>query len=152
MEIPQAVWIVGGLAVIAVVVTYVLFVLRSRRINLTRPESPDQKPEWMRTTPPLETVAATRADDEGITLYDYDPGEKVAASFAEQIEDVLRASLNADPALAAMDVDLGTGPGGGLEIWVNGECYTAIDLLPDGRLREAIRRAIARWEQAQQGK
>jgi hypothetical protein len=149
MEIPQEVWIVGGVAVLAVVVTYVLFALRSRRINLTRPKSPDQKPEWMRTTPPPETIAATQADNEGITLYDYDPGEKVAASFAEQIEDVLRAALRADPALAAMDVDLGTAPGGGLEIWVNGERYTDIDLLPDGRLRQAVRQAVERWEQAQ---
>ena len=109
-----------------------------------------QKPEWMRTTPPPETVAATRVDGERVALYDYDPGEKIAAPFAEQIEDILRAHLSADPALAAMDVDLGTAPDGGLEIWVDGECYTDVSLLPDERLRQAFRQAIERWEQTQE--
>ena len=49
----------------------------------------DDKPEWMRTTPPEETMAASKADDEGVTLYDHDEGEQLA-SFAEQIEDVLQ--------------------------------------------------------------
>lgn len=76
----------------------------------------------------------------------HDPGERVAAPFAEQIEDILRAILSADPALAALDVDLGTAPDGGLEIWVNGERHTDIDLIPDERLRQTIRQAIEKWE------
>jgi hypothetical protein len=99
----------------------------------------------MGTTPPPETTAAPQADDEGIALYDHDEGEKVAAPFAEQIEDILRACLSADPALAAMDVDLGTAPGGGLEIWVDGELYTDVSLLSDGRLRQVFRQAVEEW-------
>ncbi len=151
MEIPEIVWIAGSVVVLVVVVTYALLILHSRRINLTRSQSPDHKPEWMRTTSPPETIAATQAGGEGIALYDYDAGGHVAAPFAEQIEDILRACLSADPALAAMDVDLGTAPDGGLEIWVDGECYTDINLLPDERLRRAIRQAVERWEQTQEG-
>ena len=146
MEIPEVVWIAGGLASFVVVVVGMFFFLRSRRMNLTRSESPDQKPEWMRTTPPPETIAATRADGEGITVYDYDADESVAAPFAEQIEDILRARLSAHPALAAMDVDLGTTPEGGLEIWVDGERYAEVDLLPDERLRQIIHQVIEEWD------
>jgi len=134
-------------AAFAVVVVGVMFFLRAREIDLTRPKTPGQKPEWMGTTPPPETVAATQADGEGITLYDHGPGEHVAAPFAEQSKDVLRALLNADPALAAPNVDLGTTPDEGLELWVNGERYIKVDLIPDERLRQTIRQAVERWKQ-----
>ncbi len=145
MEIPETVWIAGGAALLAAIVVYVLYLLRTRQVDLVHPESPDQKPEWMRTNPPPETVAATQADGEGVALYDHDVGERLAAPFAEQIEDIIRARLGADPALAAMDVDLGTSPDGGLEIWVNGALYTDVNALPDARLRQIIRQAVEEW-------
>jgi hypothetical protein len=151
MDIPIAVWIAGGITVLVVVAVVVVFFVLARRVNLTRSGSPDQKPEWMRTTPPPETVTATQEDGEGIALYDYDRGERVAAPFAEQIEDILRARLRSDPALAGVDVDLGTAPDGGLEIWVNGERYTDANLLPDGRLRQILQEAIKSWEQTREG-
>ncbi|HEY72170.1 MAG: hypothetical protein DRJ03_22495 [Chloroflexi bacterium] len=146
MENSGITWIAGGAAVLAAIVIYVFFFLRARKVNLTRPESPDQKPEWMGTTPPPETVAAAQVDGEGIGLYDHDAGERLAAPFAEQIEDIIRARLSADPALAAIDVDLGTAPDGGLEIWVDGARYTDINALPDERLRQVFRQAIEEWD------
>jgi len=146
MDIPVSVWVAGGIAVLIVAAAIVGFIVLGRRVNLTRSGAPDQKPEWMRTTPPPETIAATQADGEGIGLYDYDLGERVAAPFAEQIEDVVRARLQSDPALAALDIDMGTAPDGGLEIWVNGERYTDINLLPDERLRRIFQEAIEKWK------
>jgi hypothetical protein len=146
MRIPDVIWIASGVAVLVLFAVWVLFALRARKINLTKAKSPDQKPEWMRTTPPPETVAATRADGERVALYDYDAGEHVAAPFSEQIEDILRTRLNADPALAGMDIDLGTAPDGGLEIWVDGERYTDVDLLPDERLRRMVRQVVEEWD------
>jgi hypothetical protein len=151
MEIPAVVWIAGGTATLVVIAVCVLLVLRLRRVNLTHSQSPDQKPEWMGTTPPVETIAATQADGESVMLYDYDPDEEVAAPFAEQIEDILRARMSVDPTLAAIDVDLGTTSEGGLEIWVDGKRYTDVNFLPDERLRQAFRQAIERWEQTQEG-
>jgi hypothetical protein len=148
MDIPQEVWVAGGVAVLLIIVICVLFILQRRRVDLTHLKSPDQKPEWLRTSPPEETVAATQADGEGITLYDYDEGERVASPFAEQIEDVLRARLQGDALLATMDVDFGTAPDGRLEIWVDGERYVDIDLIPNTHLREVIRQAIASWKGA----
>ncbi|MCS7178515.1 MAG: hypothetical protein RML46_00395 [Anaerolineae bacterium] len=147
-DIPVTIWIVGGIAILIIAVAIIRLILAARRINLTSPESPDQQSEWMRTTPPPETMAATQADGEGITLYDHDAGEKLAAPFAEQIEDILRARLEADPYLRSLQVDLGTGPDGGLEIWVNGVRYTDIHQLPDDRLRQAFQEAIADWQAA----
>ena len=146
MEIPNEVWVVGGVAGLVVVALIVLYGVLVRRVRLTPSEPGGEGPEWMRTTPPPETVAATRADGEGIALYDHDPGEMVAAPFVEQIEDMLRARLSADPALAAIKVDLGTTPGGGLEIRVGGERYTEIDLIPDERLRRTLREVVQAWD------
>ncbi len=141
--------IVITLAVAAVIVMLVIWflLLRSaRRVNLTR--TPDgQKPEWMRTTPPPETIAATQADGEGMALYDRDKGENEAAAFAEQIEDILRAQLSADPDLRSYDVDLGTGPDGGLEIRVGDQRYSDIKQIPNERLRAAIGQAVATYNQ-----
>lgn len=147
MEIPQEVLMVGGVAVLGVVVLCVIFVLQRRRADLTGPKSPGQKPEWMHEMPPPETVAATQADGEGITLYDYDEGEMMASAFAEQIEDIVRARVNEDPALAGLDLDFGTGPDGGLEFLVDGQRYADIGQIPSEHLRDVIRQAIESWNQ-----
>ncbi len=146
----QIIWIACGVAVLAAAIIYLFFLSRTRKVNLNQPPEPGQKPEWMRTTPPPETVAATRADGEGITLYDYDPGERLAAPFAEQIEDIIHARIKADPALAGTDVDLGTAPDGGLEIWVDGQLYTEIALIPNERLRQTIQGAVEKWNQSEE--
>ena len=146
MEIPQEIYVIGGVTALAVVVLVVVYIVSMRRFNLTRSEPSDKRPEWMRTTPPPETTAATQASGNGIRPYRHDPGEQVAAPFTEQIEDILRASLGADSVLAAMDVDLGTAPDGSLEVWVDGERYTDFDLIPNERLRQALRDAIEDWK------
>lgn len=95
--------------------------------------------------PPKETVAASTADGEGVTLYDHDEGEKLAAPFAEQIEDVLRAKIENDPALKALNVDFGTAPDGGLEIWMDGKKFVGVANLPDERLKAALLQAVREW-------
>ncbi len=132
--------------IIVMVVIWVLLLRTSRQVNLTRtPEG--QKPDWMRSTPPAETTAATQAEGEGITLYNYDKGESLAAPFAEQIEDILRSQMSADPYLSSLNVDFGTGADGGLEITVGEKVYKAIEQIPDVRLREAINQAVAAYNQ-----
>jgi hypothetical protein len=131
---------------IIMLIIWVLLLRSARRVNLTS-TSGDQKPEWMRTDPQPETIAATQADGEGMGLYDYDKGESVAAPFAEQIEDVLRHQMSADPYLRSLDVDFGTGSDGGLEIKVGDKVYKAIEQIPDVRLREALRQAVDTYNQ-----
>lgn len=141
--------IIVTLAVAALIVMLVIWLLllrSARRVNLTRtPEG--QKPEWMHTTPPPETMAATQAEGEGVALYNYDKGENLAAPFAEQIEDILKSRLSADPDLRSYDIDLGTGPDGGLEIRIGDKIYTSIEQIPDLRLREAFTQAVATYNQ-----
>jgi hypothetical protein len=149
-QIPLPVWIAGGAAILVLVVIYAIFVLQRRRVDLTHAKSPGQKPEWIKTMPPPETVAATQADGEGIGLYGYDVGERLAAAFVEQIEDIVHARLGEDPALAGIDVDFKTAPSGELEVWVNDKSYTDVKDIPDERLREVVQQAIASWEQGRE--
>lgn len=120
-----------------------LVFMRSNEVNLT--EKTEGKPEWMHSMPPEETVVATLADGEGVTSYDYDEGEKVAAPFAEQIEDVLRARVAADPALKPYDIDFGTSEDGSLDIWVNGEKYNGVASLPFEDLKQTLLQVVKDW-------
>jgi hypothetical protein len=133
-----------GFSILVIVGIMAWLINRTRKFDIT-PTS-DEKPEWMRTTPPAETIAATKAKGEGVALYDHEEGEQLAAPFAEQIEDILRAELVKDPELAALKVDLGTAEDGSLEIWVDGESYTDFETLPNKHLRDAIRRASQKWQ------
>jgi len=142
----------SGLILIVIIVIIVMLIAwglvyrKSRQVNLTKTPA-GQKPEWMHTAPPAETTAATEADGEGITLYDYDEGESLAAPFAEQVEDILRSQISSDPLLKSYDVDLGTASDGGLEIIVGDQHYTDIKQIPDERLRAAIQQAVATYNQ-----
>jgi len=122
METSQTVWILGGAAIVAVVTLVAVYILKARQVKSIG----------------------------GAELYEHKPGEQLAAPFAEQIEDALHASLSEDPTLAALDVDLGTGPDGGLEVWVEGKRYADVDLVPNERLRQLIGQAIESWEQARE--
>ena len=134
--------IVGGMAILISMVLLALVFMRSNEVNLTG--RTNDKPDWMRSTPPMETVGATRAENEGVTIFDYDAGEKIAAPFAEQIEDILRAKLNSDP-FNKFNIDLGTGADGSLEIWVNGTKYESVNALPDESLKNAFHEAVTKW-------
>lgn len=138
---------VGGLAGLVVVIALVLLFRKGNKIDLTSPTN--AKPEWMRQAPPAETLAATLADEEGAQVFDHDPGEKLAAPFVEQIEDIVLARLAERPELSKYHVDFGTAPDGGLEIHVDGQTFTEIDALPDESLKRLIREAIEAWQAAQ---
>ena len=125
------------------VVLLALVFLKFNQVNLT--EKTDGKPEWMHALPPEETVAATMKDGEGITLFDHDEGEKLAAPFAEQIEDILRAKAENDPYLKSFDIDFGTASDGGLEIWVDGTKYEGVACLPDEKLKETLLQVVKDW-------
>ncbi len=145
MEVPQVVLLIGGLAVGLAFVVIAVFFLSRRRVDLIE-DSPVVKPEWMRSTPPPETVAARQRAGSEAGMYGEEAGERLASPFAEQIEDIFRAELERDPYLASYKIDLGTSPDGGLEIWVDGECYMGVNDLPDARLRTAFQRAVQEWE------
>ena len=135
--------IVGAIAVLVVIVLLIPVLQRSNKVELTAPS--DTKPEWMRDMPPAETVAKTLADGEGITVFDYEHGERLAAPFAEQIEDIVRAKMQADPELAEIKIDFGTDKDSTLEIWLNEKKYKSISELPDERLKRIMREAVQRF-------
>ncbi len=134
------VWIVGGAAAIITAVLLIWLFARTRRSDMQGTREVVEK--WA----PPETLAATRADGEEMSLWDHDRGERIAAPFAEQIEDIVRARVAANPALQRFDFDLGTAADGGLEFWVNGQCFHQIAELPDEQLRRTVQEAVQAWE------
>ncbi len=136
--------LVTGALLILVGLGLLAFVfIKANQVNLT--EKTDTKPEWMHAMPPEETVKATLAEGEGVTLYNYDEGEKLAAPFAEQIEDILRAKAENDPYLKSFKIDFGTADDGSLEIWVDGTKYDGVASLPDEKLKETLLQAVKDW-------
>lgn len=101
------------------------------------------------------TLRTSMRDQEGVSfseaLPDDDPlvnrDEFQATAVAEVIEDRVRQKIADMPRLVDLNVDFGTGPAGGLEIWVNDERYTRIDDLPDKTLRTVIREAVEEYNQ-----
>lgn len=135
--------VAGALMILISLGLLAMVFMKSNQVNLTG--KTEDKPEWMQSTPPAETIAATKEDGEGVTLFDHDEGEKLAAPFAEQIEDVLRAKTANDPYLKSFDIDFGTAPDGGLEIWVNDVKYDGVANLPDEKLKETLLQAVKEW-------
>ncbi len=140
----SSILIVGALAGLVVIVVLALLFRKGNVVDLTTPT--ETKPDWMRQNPPAETVAATLADGKGVQVFDHDEGERLAAPFAEQIEDIIQARLTEHPELSKYKLDFGTAPEGGLEIYVNGERYLAVDELPEDGLRALVKEAIAIWQ------
>ncbi len=132
-----------GIALVGIIVLFVFMFRKSNTVNLTG--NTEEKPAWMRETPPAETLGALLRDGEKVTVYDFDQGEKLAAPFTEQIEDIFRAKIEADPDLNHYQVDLGSAPDGTLEIWVNDKKYTNVNELPDNRLKRAFRESVTKW-------
>lgn len=140
--------ILGGAALVVVLVIYFLLVKQSRKIDFDA-APPGEKPDWIATDIPEETIKAFIEDQEEISLYDLEPGEDLAAPFAEQTEDILRSQMEKDPELKGVDVDFGTGPDGGIEFHIGGETYRSLEEIPDEQVRKAIQLAIARYNQNQ---
>jgi hypothetical protein len=133
----------GIIAILVMIVILALLFRKANTVNLTG--TGDEKPEWLRETPPAETLAAAKKEGKDITVFDFDKGEKLAAPFTEQIEDIFRAKLEADPELKDYKIDLGTDKAGGLEIWVNDMKYANVNNLPDERLKVAFRESVVKW-------
>jgi len=128
-------------------VAFWLYANRARQFNLTDNVDSEGRPEWLDTSPPPEVVAATKAAGEEHAMYSLSPDEKVAAPFAEQIEDIAQALMAEDPEMRNVKLDFGSATGGELEFWVNGKRFESIDQIPDEKIRSIIQRAIERYNQ-----
>ena len=132
-----------GIAFAAIIVIFVLLFRNSNTVNMTG--NTEDKPDWMRETPPAETLGTLLAEGKKVTVFDYDEGEKVAAPFTEQIEDIFRAKIAANPDLNHYQIDLGSASDGTLEFWVNDKKYTNVNDLPDNKLKQAFRDSVVKW-------
>lgn len=138
-----SVFVLFGAALIVVIVVFVFLFRKANSVNLTG--NTEDKPAWMRETPPAETLGALLREGKKVTVFDYDEGEKLAAPFTEQIEDIFRAKVEADPDLNHYKVDLGSAPDGTLEIWVNDKKYINVNDLPDNKMKRVFRESVTQW-------
>jgi len=135
--------IVGLAAIVFMAVLMVWTIRKTREKTLIPPG--EQKPEWIRSMPPAETLEATHAENEDFQVFNRDTGERFASPFAEQIEDIFAAMLKKDPSFKSYKIDLGTAPNGTLEIWINDTKYDNAEALPDPRLKEFFQAAVEKW-------
>ena len=84
------------------------------------------------------TFQESLPDDDPLVTRD----EFQATPIAEAVEERVRQKIAEDPSLAEIDLDFGTSPDGGLEIWVDAVRYTGVEEIPDESLRETIREAV----------
>ncbi|OGO20884.1 MAG: hypothetical protein A2Z14_04140 [Chloroflexi bacterium RBG_16_48_8] len=69
-------------------------------------------------------------------------GEKPAAIISEQIEEKVKEILKIEGKILEREIDFATGPGGSLEIWIEGTCYKEIDEIPHEDIRTAVKKAV----------
>ncbi len=79
----------------------------------------------------------------GITDATLESGERQASMISEQIEEMVKMDLAQYPDLSDVSLDFGTGEGGGLEIWIDGERYSEVSAIPDDRIRGSIEKAVS---------
>jgi hypothetical protein len=138
--------IIGGLAFLVIAGVLVWLFSRRQPPNITgKPDG--EKPAWMRSTPPKETTEALKASGQKAALYGHEKGEALASPFAEQIEDMVRAKLDADPFLKSTRIDFGTAPDGGIEFVINNQSFTSLEQIPEGRIKAIIKQAIESYNQ-----
>jgi hypothetical protein len=65
-----------GIILIVVIVVFIFLFRNARKVNLTG--NAEEKPAWMRETPPAETLDALAKEGKKVSVFYYDEGEKVA--------------------------------------------------------------------------
>jgi len=73
--------------------------------------------------------------------------EYQAAAASEAIEELVNQKLAKIPGLAGRRIDFGSAADGSLEIWIGDQRYTSIDEIPDQRIRQAVREAVASFNE-----
>lgn len=138
--------LIGIFVVFVVIAMGAVFLVKqqAQKVDLTPTTKPGEKPEWMKEMPPAATVATTKSS--GVGLYNHQQGERLAAPFAEQIEDIIHSKLATRPELASYKVDLGTGKSGDLQFWVNDQMYETVETIPSEPLRQVIQESIQEWQ------
>lgn len=122
MTNPLVIGLVVGLVILVILAVYAIVAV-SRRSDAKR----------LRARPSEQTMVGDAR---------LEPGERAASLSAEQIEEMVQRRLRDDPELAGTALDFGTGPEGGLEVWVDGVGYENIEDILDPRIRAAIEDAV----------
>jgi hypothetical protein len=91
----------------------------------------------------------SRAWNQAFSQPDPAEGERMASTIAEQIEELVRGRLDADPTLSNLTIDFGSSDDGMLEIWIEDQCYTDVNAVPDERIRRLIQEAVSAYNRGE---
>ena len=119
---PITLGLISGLVLLVLLVLYAILVVSRRppRPDQTRgPEPPAARPQ------------------------------RAAGLPVDQIEEIARRRIEADPALARVELDFGATPDGELAVWVDGERYKDINEISDPAIRDVIEAAIDEFNSAE---
>ena len=75
----------------------------------------------------------------------WEKGEAAASTIAEQIAEMANRELADHPGRPKVRIDFGTAVDGSLEIWVGSDRYRSVGDIPDVGVREAVARAVAKF-------
>lgn len=120
------------LVIVAVALVVILALLLVLWVFLSR--------NRMKQDPPYAPESLEALDDVRI-----DQGERVASPVSEEIESLVQNQIRTHPDLAGHQVDFATGPDESLVIWLDGVAYHGVDDIPDERIRQAIKTAVAEF-------
>ncbi len=121
--IPTEVLALIIIALIFVVVVLLILVRRARIRSASEP------------SPIMARVADARLE----------PDERLSSIVAEQIEEMVKRKLAQYPDLANLSIDFGTMSDGTIDIWLDDQQYNDPEEIPDQRIREAIKAAVAEF-------
>jgi hypothetical protein len=80
----------------------------------------------------LEAIMDARLDED----------ERPASIISEQIEEQVKAILEAEGMTSDFKLDFASAMDGSLEIWIGEERYTEVEDIPDPKIKEAVKRAV----------
>lgn len=116
------------LMVLVVLAALIVILLVAWRIGVSR-RLDEQPPD---TGPSQQELKDVRID----------PGEREAEPIAEQIESMVQDRLAHVQGVDASSLDFGTEQDGSLAIWYQGSKYTAVEDIPEPRIRQAVQEAV----------
>lgn len=74
-------------------------------------------------------------------------GERTSSLVSEQIEQMVKRRIGGYLDKHSLRLDFGTVPSGGVAFWLNDQRYDDIEAIPDGTIRQAIREAVAEFNE-----
>ncbi|MDM8521195.1 hypothetical protein QUF64_14210 [Anaerolineales bacterium HSG6] len=115
-----------------------------------QPASVAQRPLPTHFPPPAPDISLPEPSPRTnlIEIPQFNDGLVTGFSLADEINEVVQKRLAYSPLAATTEIDLSTGPGGGIQIKVNNQTYSSQEEIPDQEVKAFIQDSIKEWERS----